>query len=57
MKTVKTIIKEIETRKNNKEMTNYKFDWNKAADRNRLEWKLDRELAKLSKIQETLNLK
>ena len=57
MKTVRTIIKEIEDRKNNTGMTNYKFDWNKSADRSRLEWKLDAELAKLSKIDKILSLK
>ena len=57
MKTVRTIIKEIEDRKNNTGMTNYKFDWNKSADRSRLEWKVDRELAKLDNIEKILLIK
>ena len=57
MKTVKSIIKEIEAKKLKGGFSNPTFDWSKSTDRSRLEWKIDRELAKLSKIQETLNLK
>jgi len=57
MKTLKSIIKEIEAKKLKGGFSNPTFDWNKSSDRSRLEWKIDRELNKLSKIQETLNLK
>ena len=57
MKTVRTLIKEIEDRKNNIGNFNYKFDWNNSADRSRLEWKVDRELAKLDNIEKILSIK
>ena len=57
MKTVRTLIKEIEDRKNNTGHFNYKFDWHNSADRSRLEWKVDRELAKLDNIEKILSIK
>ena len=55
MRTVRTLIKEIEDRKNKSGHTNYKFNFNNRADVARLEWKVDRELAKLKRIQELIS--
>ena len=62
MKTVNSIIKEIEDKMNDTFERNglprsFKFDWNRSQHRFRLQEKINRQLEKISQIEEILNNK